>query len=67
MAQPRAADDFAAIHARVEELRRERLPSPPPQPQPRPLPPRPDHVVAADKSGRHRLPRAIRQKFFRYA
>ena len=66
MAQPRAADDFAAIHARVEELRRERLRVPPPQPQPRPLPPRPDHAAAADKTGRRRLPRAIRQKFFRY-
>lgn len=26
MAQPRAADDFATIRARIEELRRERLP-----------------------------------------
>ncbi|HEX5319214.1 MAG TPA: hypothetical protein VFW46_08655 [Stellaceae bacterium] len=26
MAQPRAADDFAAIRARLEELRRERKP-----------------------------------------
>ena len=25
MVRPRAADDFAAIHARMEELRRERL------------------------------------------
>jgi hypothetical protein len=25
MARPRAADDFAAIRARIEELRRERL------------------------------------------
>jgi len=33
MAQPRAADDFAAIRARLEELRRERQPegaAPPP-------------------------------------
>jgi hypothetical protein len=27
--QPRAADDFDAIRARIEELRRERLPEPP--------------------------------------
>jgi hypothetical protein len=29
MLQPRAADDFAAIRARMEELRREREPAPP--------------------------------------
>jgi hypothetical protein len=29
MARPRAADDFAAIRARMEELRRERSPAPP--------------------------------------
>lgn len=29
MARPRAADDFAVIRARMEELRRERLPAPP--------------------------------------
>jgi hypothetical protein len=29
MARPRAADDFAAIRARMEELRRERNPAPP--------------------------------------
>ena len=28
MARPRAADDFAAIRARMEELRRERIPTP---------------------------------------
>jgi hypothetical protein len=28
MARPRAADDFAAIRARMEELRRERNPAP---------------------------------------
>ncbi len=27
--QPRAADDYATIRARMEELRRERLPMPP--------------------------------------
>jgi len=29
MRQPRAADDFATIRTRMEELRRERLPEPP--------------------------------------
>ena len=29
MSQPRAADDFKTIRARMEELRRERLPEPP--------------------------------------
>jgi hypothetical protein len=29
MSQPRAADDFATIRARLEELRRERLPDRP--------------------------------------
>jgi hypothetical protein len=29
MPQPRAADDFAAIRARMEALRRERQPEPP--------------------------------------
>jgi len=29
MSQPRAADDFETIRARMEELRRERLPEPP--------------------------------------
>ena len=28
MPQPRAADDFETIHARMEELRRERRPTP---------------------------------------
>ncbi|HLY45074.1 MAG TPA: hypothetical protein VKQ73_05815 [Stellaceae bacterium] len=29
MSQPRAADDFTTIRARIEELRRERLPEQP--------------------------------------
>ena len=29
MSRPRAADDFETIRARLEELRRERLPKPP--------------------------------------
>jgi hypothetical protein len=68
MARPRVADDFAAIRARIEELRRERVPAPA-EPEQRQLPLRPDHAAAdaSRKTGRHRLPRAIRQKFFHYA
>ena len=32
LTRPRAADDFAAIRARMEELRRERAPEEPPKP-----------------------------------
>jgi hypothetical protein len=32
MSRPRAADDFATIRTRMEELRRERLPEQPPAP-----------------------------------
>jgi hypothetical protein len=32
MSQPRAADDFKTIRARIEELRRERLPEQPAPP-----------------------------------
>jgi hypothetical protein len=32
MQQPRAADDFATIRARLEELRRERVPASPASP-----------------------------------
>jgi hypothetical protein len=39
MTRPRAADDFAMIRARMEELRRERAPVPA-EPQARPEPPR---------------------------
>jgi hypothetical protein len=35
MARPRAADDFATIRARMEELRRERSPAPPSEEDPR--------------------------------
>ncbi len=68
MARPRAADDFATIRARIDELRRERMPAPI-EPEQRQLPLRPDHA-AADASGavvRHRLPLIIRQKFFHRA
>ena len=40
MTRPRAADDFAMIRARMEELRRERAPIPA-KPQASPEPPRP--------------------------
>jgi hypothetical protein len=68
MGRPRAADDFAAIRARIEELRRERAPAPAPA-EARPAPPRPDHAVATapGKALQHRLPLAIRQKFLRRA
>lgn len=35
MTRPRAADDFTAIRARIEELRRERNPTPPSGEEPR--------------------------------
>jgi hypothetical protein len=68
MARPRAADDFTVIRARIEELRRERAPAPA-APEPRPLPARPDHAAtgASENAAQHRLPRAIRQKFFHQA
>ena len=62
MTRPRAADDFAVIRARMEELRRERaqvsaeLDTPPPGPRP--------YYAATGvlKNGRYpRLSRAIRQ------
>jgi hypothetical protein len=68
MARPRAADDFAAIRARIEELRRERGAAPT-EPEQRQLPLRSDHVAVdtLGVSGRHRLPLVIRQKFFHRA
>jgi len=68
MVRPRAADDFAVIRARIEELRRERVPAPA-EPEQRQLPLRPDHAAAdaSGRTGRHRLPRAIRQKFLHSA
>jgi hypothetical protein len=68
MARPRAADDFTAIRARVEELRRERIVRPAAPEAPK-LPLRPDHAAAGapGKTERHRLPLAIRQKFFHRA
>jgi hypothetical protein len=66
MVRPRAADDFATIRARVEELRRERA-ALPAEPERR-LPLRQEHPApAASQTVPHRLPRVIRQKFFHHA
>lgn len=63
MGRPRAADDFAVIRARIEELRRERATAPAGA-EPRTLPARSARAAAApDKAGQHRLPFAIRQRF----
>ena len=64
MTRPRAADDFAVIRERIEELRRERIQAPV-GPEARPLPMRPDHTASGEfgAPGRQRLMRAIRQKF----
>jgi hypothetical protein len=66
MTRPRAADDFAVIRARIEELRRERVPAPA-EPEARPFPSRPYHMASAvtPSAARRRLPTPIRQKLFR--
>ena len=66
MTRPRAADDFAVIRARIEELRREHVPAPA-EAEARPLPPRPYHTPSTVTSNAdpRRLPPAIRQKLFR--
>jgi hypothetical protein len=66
MTRPRAADDFPVIRARIEQLRRERVPAPA-EPETRPLPPRPYHTssTVTPNADPRRLPPAIRQKFFR--
>jgi hypothetical protein len=65
MTRPRAADDFAIIRARLEELRRERVPAPA-EPQARPEP-RPYHTPSAvpPNADPRRLPPATHQKLFR--
>jgi hypothetical protein len=65
--RPRAADDFATIRARMEELRRERARVPAEQDHPQPLSPRPDHAASSglQNAGPRRLPSAVRQKIFR--
>ena len=55
MSQPRAADDYKTIRARMEELRRERLPEPPAR--------IPDTNPAANVSG-HRGPCACGLSLF---
>jgi gamma-glutamyl:cysteine ligase YbdK (ATP-grasp superfamily) len=49
MARPRAADDFAAIRARMEELRRERSQA------------APDHEIHLNSAGRYPRNRANEQ------
>ena len=60
MNRPRAADDFAAIRTRLEELRRERAPASA-EPQARPEPPRSSHTTSTPRP----LPPATHQKLFR--
>jgi hypothetical protein len=66
MTRPRAADDFAVIRARLEELRRSRVPASA-EPEPRPHPPRPYHTPSAvtPNANPRRLVPAMRQKLFR--
>ncbi len=65
MARPRAADDFAVIRARIEELRRERVPAPA-EPEARAFPRRPYHAERRDAECRPQASVAdIRQKLFR--
>jgi len=66
MTRSRAADDFAVIRARSEELRRERV-RPPAEPEAWPLPPRPYHTASAAKPNTdpRRLPQPIWQKLSR--
>ena len=61
MTRPRAADDFAVIRARIEELSREGGPAPT-EPEARPLPPRPYHTASAvtPKVDPRRLPQAAK-------
>ena len=66
MARPRAADDFAVIRARIEELRRERVPASA-QSEAQPFPPQPYHTPSAvtPNADPRRLSPAIREKLFR--
>jgi hypothetical protein len=63
MTRTRAADDFAVIRRRIEELQRERGRAPA-EPEAQPLPPQEDHAAPGGfgQAGRHYLLRAIRQK-----
>ena len=66
MIRPRAADDFAVIRARIEELRRERTEASADANAQR-LPPRPYQTASSglQNADQRRLPAAIRQKLFR--
>jgi hypothetical protein len=66
MAHPRAADDFAVIRARIEELSRERVPTPA-EPEARAFPRRPYHTPSAvtPNADSRRLSPTIRHKLFR--
>ena len=66
MIRPRAADDFAAIRARVEELRRERDRLSAEQ-EPLPLGTIPCHPAhgQSKQAAPRRLPHAIRRRLFR--
>lgn len=65
MTRPRAADDFAAIRARLEELRQAQIPAPA-ESEARSLPPRPYHRPSAvtPNAALRRLPPTIRPKTF---
>jgi hypothetical protein len=65
MTRPRAADDFAVIGARLEELRHSRAPEPV-EPEAQPRPPRPYHTSSAmtPNANPRRLPPTIRGKPF---
>ena len=65
MTRPRAADDFPVIRARIEELRRERVPAPA-VPEARPLPLRPYHTPSSvtPNADQRRPSPAIRRKLF---
>lgn len=64
--RPRAADDFAAIRARLEELRREREQLVAKSEPRRPLDPRPD-AVSGGRAGANRpgIPLAMRRSWMR--
>ena len=66
MTRSRAADDFAAIRARMEELRRERMPAPadndPPRPAASRTPSAGNRPASGDRPG---LPPVVRRPLFR--
>ena len=66
MTRPRAADDFAMIRARMEELRREREPipaksqAPPEPPRPYPMPNAPSRRTAPSPAATTSISRRLR-------